>query len=152
MKFKESGSLTDTDILDFSLSSNSAEILNEKEFFTLGNSEESIKLVSPFKSESADDTKVTILPLSPRIPKMPADSKNHDKVYYDERFDNSIFDPSLALTSLPKVLVSIGGMLLTGFFLNFILVRLFLFVCFYISLQPIIVIFAIAGIVLMYWV
>jgi len=107
MKLKESGSLTDTDILNISMSSNSGEIVRDQEI---------LHFTSPFKTE---DTKVTILPSSPKM----NDSKNHDKVYYDDRFDNSVFDPFLALNSLPKILVSIGGMLFTGFFLNFIIVK-----------------------------
>ena len=52
------------------------------------------------------------------------DPANHDKAaYYDDRFDDPIFDPFLAKTSLPRIIISILGMLLTGFFLKIIIVQ-----------------------------
>ena len=50
------------------------------------------------------------------------DPASHDKIYFDDRFNASVFDPFLARNSLPKILISIIGMLLTGFFLNLIIV------------------------------
>jgi hypothetical protein len=67
------------------------------------------------------DTELSILSgLS--SPKMGADPASHDKAYYDDRCNDSVFDPHLALAALPRIAVSIGGMLLTGYILNIIIV------------------------------
>lgn len=112
MKLKNSGSISDTEQLNFSEE-------DEKE------ETEKLEL-----TKLEDVTKVTIFstspPTSPKIPKSLnySDPANHDKIYYDDRYKESIFDPLLAGISLPKIFISIGGMLLTGFFLNTILVSL----------------------------
>lgn len=73
-----------------------------------------------FQSPAAD-TELSILS-SISTPKFASDPANHDKIYYDDRYNNSFFDPFLALAALPKIAVSIGGMLLTGSILNIIIV------------------------------
>ncbi len=51
-----------------------------------------------------------------------SDPASHDKIYYDDRYNSSVFDPFLALAALPRITVSIGGMLLTGYILSIIIV------------------------------
>lgn len=71
------------------------------------------------------DTELSILS-SLSSPKHSSDPASHDKAYYDDRYNHSVFDPYLALAALPRIAVSIGGMLLTGSILNIIIVRTFL--------------------------
>lgn len=130
MKQKNSGSISDSEQLNF---------LEEEEEETeshLKNTDMNLNLpsfninniVSPFSKDLEDFTKVTIFSSSPPTPNQPPpnvsspDPANHDKIYYDDRYNESVFDPSLARSSLPKILISISGMLLTGFFLNNIIV------------------------------
>lgn len=108
MKLKESGSLSDSECLNFSEENEN----NLTEPLQINLKE----LRTPFK-----ETEMSVLSLgSPKS--TAADPASHDKIYYDDRFNESAFDPFLALNSLPKILISIGGMLLTGFFLNIIIV------------------------------
>lgn len=115
-KLKESGSISDFERLNF-LSSCEIDADN-----ILGSTEGPVidlsGLKTPFKTQTTHETEVTISPPTPK-----STSLNHDKVYYDDRCNDSIFDPLLARSSLPRIIVSIGGMLLTGFFLNIIIVH-----------------------------
>lgn len=79
-------------------------------------------LKSPFTGPA--DTELSILS-SLSSPKLSTtlDPASHDKTYYDDRYNNSAFDPLLAVATLPKIAVSIAGMLLTGSILNRIIVR-----------------------------
>jgi hypothetical protein len=110
MKLKESGSLSDSEYLNFLENSENNPIESVQFNFS--------DIKTPFK-----EAEMSVLSLgSPRM-SVP-DPANHDKIYYDDRFSESSIVPILALNSLPKIMISIGGMLLTGFFLNFIIVSL----------------------------
>ena len=130
MKLKDSGSISDSEKLNFleGEESESDETLETGPRIR----ETEMKLPapaqfgSPSPQELEDMTKVTIFPSSPFSPIRP-DPANHDKIYYDDRYNESVFDPSLARSTLPKISISIGGMLLTGLFLNNIIVMLFWF-------------------------
>ena len=109
MKFRESGSISDTECLNLSENTENDPLESAQ-----------IKL-SDIKAPPFKETEMSILSLgSPRLSGL--DPASHDKVYYDDRFNESAFDPFLARSSLPKIFISIGGMLLTGFFLNIIIV------------------------------
>lgn len=111
MKLKESGSLSDSEHLNFLEKSENDPI--EPVIFNFSD------IKTPFNKEA----EMSVLSLgSPKLSM--SDPANHDKIYYDDRFNESAFDPFLAVNSLPKILISIGGMLLTGFFLNIIIVSL----------------------------
>lgn len=111
MKLKESGSLSDSEHLNLLEKSGNDSI--EPVIFNFAD------IKTPFTKEA----EMSVLSLgSPKLSM--SDPANHDKIYYDDRFNESAFDPFLAINSLPKILISIGGMLLTGFFLNIIIVSL----------------------------
>lgn len=128
MKLKNSGSISDSEQLNFLEEEEEKEAIKAEES-ELNTTIEEQKILptldinsfnySPFKKELKD---VTIFSISPPTPN-PSDPASHDKIYYDDRYNESAFDPSLARSSLPKILISIGGMLFTGFFLNKIIVR-----------------------------
>lgn len=124
MKFKESGSISDTERLNFdSLSfSNSFDIFSTEENEPTDNNTNYSKLHQPlplFDKKETFSTEVTIL-ASPN-------PFNENKSYNDRsNYYYSIFDPLLAYNSLPKILISISGMLLTGFFLNIIIVHIYI--------------------------
>lgn len=110
MKLKESGSLTDPERLNF-LENNENDSIQPTQI-NLSD------IKTPFK-----EAEMSVLSLgSPKPSFSFSDPANHDKIYYDDRFNESFFDPFLAGSSLPKIFISIGGMLLTGFFLNIIIV------------------------------
>lgn len=117
MKLKNSGSISDSEQLNiFEEDSDKIKLSPETQGLVKKPLAETEKL-SPFTEV------VTIFTTSPP----PASAKeqdpaSHDKIYYDDRFNESIFDPFLATSCLPKILISIAGMLLTGFFLNIIIV------------------------------
>lgn len=109
MKLKESGSLSDSEQLNLFENSENASKIEPYQINLFD-------IKTPFK-----EAEMSVLSMgSPRL-SVP-DPANHDKIYYDDRFNESAFDPFLARNSLPKILISIGGMLLTGFFLNIIIV------------------------------
>lgn len=117
MKLKNSGSISDSERLNFSEAEEETEQLQSHLPY--------LAAVQNLTSKELEDvTKVTIFSTSPpTTPNHRPDPASHDKIYYDDRYNESIFDPLLARSSLPKIIISIGGMLLTGFFLNTILVR-----------------------------
>ena len=111
MKLKESGSWSDSERLNFLENTENAPTIEPVQI-NLSD------IKTPFK-----EAEMSVLSLgSPRLSE--SDPANHDKIYYDDRFNESAFDTFLARNSLPKILISIGGMLLTGFFLNIIIVSL----------------------------
>ena len=118
MKLKNSGSISDSEQLNlFDDEEEEEEEVTTRitELKPLPPSLAIKNFTSPFTKHSENMPNVTIFSISPPTP-------NHDKIYYDDRYNESSFDPKLARSSLPKILISIGGMLLTGFFLNSILV------------------------------
>lgn len=122
MKLKETTSLSDSEHLNFLENDEN----NPSKIAQINLSD----MRTPFK-----DTEMSVLSLGSPRPSV-TDPANHDKIYYDDRFNGTGFDPFLARSSLPKIMISIGGMLLTSFFLNiiivrpFVLVRVFIFVVF----------------------
>lgn len=87
-------------------------------------------LKGPFSPPA--DTELSILSsLSSPKHSTTIDPASHDKAYYDDRYNNSAFDPLLAVATLPKIAVSIAGMLLTGSILNLIIVSHMNAFCFY---------------------
>ena len=125
MKFKESGSISDTERLnsDSHSFSNSFDIFSTEANESTDNNTNNSKLHQPlplFTDKETFSTEVTIL----ASPNPFYENKRHNgrlNCYY------SIFDPLLAYNSLPKILISISGMLLTGFFLNIIIVHINMF-------------------------
>lgn len=121
MKLKNSGSISDSEHLNFPET-------DEEETEQLQSHLPSLSNIYTAK-ELEDVTKVTIFSTSPPTSPNQSDPANHDKIYYDDRYNESVFDPLLARSSLPKIVISIAGMLLTGFFLNTILVSYIIIVC-----------------------
>lgn len=111
-KLKDSGSISDSEHLNFNSSS---ELESENNILV-----DFSGLKTPFKTTQSQTHDTEVMLGSPKL--LAASSLNHDKSYYDDRSNETIFDLILAKSSLPKILVSIAGMLLTGYFLNIIIV------------------------------
>lgn len=78
---------------------------------TVSGEQFSLLLGTTFQSPITRDTELAILAGGTA---RRTDPGSHDKPYYDDRYNDAVFDPVLALDHLPKMLTSIGGMLLTG--------------------------------------